>query len=71
MLAILSRSSVSELVRQTLESVAGVIGRGFERKQQEIAPRRDKEAPESVNSASEDFLYHRLHIRAWGRLTRI
>jgi signal transduction histidine kinase/DNA-binding response OmpR family regulator len=51
-----SRRPLSGAVLQALESVAGVIALGIERKQQEVELRRAKETAESANRAKDEFL---------------
>jgi len=60
-LAHVRAQALSEAVLQTLESVAGVIALGIERKQQEIELRRAMEAAESANRAKDEFLANVSH----------
>jgi PAS domain S-box-containing protein len=55
-LGMFSRRPLSEAVLQALESVAGVIALGIERKHQEGELRRAKEAAEAANRAKDEFL---------------
>ena len=60
-LGMFSRRPLSDAVLQTLESVAGVIALGIERKQQEVELRRAKEAAEAANRAKDEFLANVSH----------
>jgi PAS domain S-box-containing protein len=55
-LGMFSRRPLSEAVLKALESVAGVIALGIERKHQEGELRRTKEAAEAANRAKDEFL---------------
>jgi signal transduction histidine kinase/DNA-binding response OmpR family regulator/HPt (histidine-containing phosphotransfer) domain-containing protein len=55
-LGMFARRPLSGAVLQALESVAGVIALGIERKQQEVELRRAKEAAEAANRAKDEFL---------------
>jgi two-component system, sensor histidine kinase and response regulator len=55
-LGMFARRPLSEAVLQALESVAGVIALGIERKHQEGELRRAKEAAEAANRAKDEFL---------------
>jgi PAS domain S-box-containing protein len=55
-LGMFSRRPLSGAVLQALESVAGVIALGIERKQQEVELRRAVEAAEAANRAKNEFL---------------
>jgi PAS domain S-box-containing protein len=59
--ATFSRRPLSETVLQTLESVAGVIALGIERKQQEEELRQAMQAAESANRAKDEFLANVSH----------
>src|SRR5262249_51895144 len=56
-----SRRPQSEAVLQALESVAGVIALGLERKHHEVELRRAKEAAEAANRAKDEFLANVSH----------
>jgi PAS domain S-box-containing protein len=56
-----SRRPLSGAVLQTLDSVAGVIAVGIERKQQEGELRQAKEAAEAANRAKDEFLANVSH----------
>jgi PAS domain S-box-containing protein len=60
-LGMFARRPLSEAVLQALESVAGVITLGIERKQQEVALRRAVEAAEAANRAKDEFLANVSH----------
>jgi PAS domain S-box-containing protein len=60
-LGMFSRRTLSEAVLQTLESIAGVIALGIERKQHEVELRRAKEAAEAANRAKDEFLANVSH----------
>jgi PAS domain S-box-containing protein len=60
-LAMFSRTHLSAAVLQALESVAGVIALGIERKQQDAALRRAKEAAVAANRAKDEFLANVSH----------
>jgi signal transduction histidine kinase/CheY-like chemotaxis protein len=60
-LALFSRRDLSPDVLQTLESVAGVIALGLERKRQEADLRHAMEAAESANRAKDEFLANVSH----------
>src|SRR5262249_29858477 len=55
-LGMFARRPLSGAVLQALESVAGVIALGIERKQQEVELRRGEEAAEAANGAKDEFL---------------
>jgi PAS domain S-box-containing protein len=60
-LGVFSRRPLSGAVLEALESVAGVIALGIERKQQEVELRRAKEAAEAANRAKDEFLANVSH----------
>jgi signal transduction histidine kinase/CheY-like chemotaxis protein len=60
-LGMFSRKPLSEAVLQALESAAGVIALGIERKQQEVELRRAKEAAEAASRAKDEFLANVSH----------
>jgi PAS domain S-box-containing protein len=60
-LATFSRRPLSEAVLRTLESVAGLIALGIERRQQDAELRRAKEAAEAANRAKDEFLANVSH----------
>jgi PAS domain S-box-containing protein len=60
-LGMFSRRPLSRAVLQALESVAGVIALGIERKQQEAELRRAKEAAEAASHAKDEFLANVSH----------
>ncbi len=60
-LAMFSRSPLSEAMLQALESVAGLIALGIERMQQALELRQAKEAAEAANRAKDEFLANVSH----------
>jgi PAS domain S-box-containing protein len=60
-LGMFARRPLSGAVLQALESVAGVIALGLERKRHEAELRRAKEAAEAANRAKDDFLANVSH----------
>src|SRR5207248_5887726 len=60
-LAMFSRRPLSGAELQALESVAGVMALGIERKQQEAELRRAKVAAEAANRAKDEFLANVSH----------
>src|SRR5262249_57284555 len=59
--AVFARRPLSADVLQTLESVAGVIALGLERKQQEAELRHARDAAEAANRAKDEFLANVSH----------
>jgi PAS domain S-box-containing protein len=60
-LGMFARRPLSGAVLQALESVAGLIALGIERKQQRVELRRAKEAAEAANRAKDEFLANVSH----------
>jgi PAS domain S-box-containing protein len=60
-LGMFSRKPLSETVLQTLESIAGLIALGIERKQQDAELRRAKAVAEAANRAKDEFLANVSH----------
>src|SRR5262249_55983444 len=60
-LGMFSRRALSAAVLQALESVAGVVALGIERKQQAVELRRAKEAAEAANRSKDEFLANVSH----------
>jgi PAS domain S-box-containing protein len=60
-LGMFAKKALSPTVLQTLESVAGVMALGIERKQQEAELRRARDAAEAANRAKDEFLANVSH----------